>query len=48
MNLGNLIEIIVYYLLIRGMTYLDHWDGVSHGWYTSVYGYILDITYNKS
>ena len=26
MDLGNLVETIVHHLLIRGMTYLGHWD----------------------
>ena len=28
MDLGNLFKVVVYYLLIRGMTNLDNWDGV--------------------
>ena len=27
MDLGNLVKIVVYYLLIGGMTYLGHQDG---------------------
>ena len=27
MNLGNLVDTVVHYLLIEGMTYLGHQDG---------------------
>ena len=47
MDLSNLIKTIAHYLLIRGITYLDHQDRflmVS----ALVYSYILDKTYNES
>ena len=48
MDLGNSMEIVVHYLLIRGLTCLDHWDDFSHSECTNVYSYILDKTYNES
>ena len=47
MDLGNSVKIVMHYLLIRGMTCLDHWDDFSYGECTNVYGYILDKTYNE-
>ena len=48
MNLDNLVETVVHYLLIGGMTYLDRWDEfliVS----ALVYGYtLMNMTYNGS
>ena len=44
MDLGNLVEIVVYYLLIRGMTCLGHWDGFPMVECTSAYDYTLDRT----
>ena len=47
MDLGNPIEVIMHYLLIKGMTCLAHQDEfpmVS----TSMYGYILNKAYGES
>ena len=46
MDLGILVETIVDYLLIRGMTSLNCRDG-SHSNSTSVYNYTLDKTYSQ-
>ena len=47
-GLGNSLEVVVHYLLIGGMVGLGYWDEFPMCEYTSVYGYTLDITYDKS
>ena len=46
MDLGDLYEVVVYYILIERMVLINEW--VFHGEYTSVYGHMLDKTYGES
>ena len=48
MDLSILVEIVVHYLLIGGMTYLSHRDGFSMVSALVCMAYTLDITYDKS
>ena len=44
MDLDNLVDVVVHYLLIGEITYLGRWDESSHGECTSVHGYTLNRT----